>query len=164
VFTFGYFGIAVLSIAFYGFGVATDAIDGRIARATDTVTPFGCAMDSTADKTLVAAVMATLTMMASLPMWIMFAFVFREFIVFGLRVIRTSTGVTVAEIQDRLGRVRFLVLHVSLSIVLLSESSGLLRSIGIIGVVIATILAYVTLAIYVIRDWALLRVTMNRAK
>src|SRR5258708_22621572 len=50
-----------ICLAAYGIGVANDAIDGRLARMTNTATPFGRAMDSAADKTLVAAPMLGLT-------------------------------------------------------------------------------------------------------
>jgi phosphatidylglycerophosphate synthase len=146
----------------YTLGLVTDAVDGRLARATRTTTPFGRAMDSAADKTMVAAAMLALAGAARLPAWLVFLFVAREFAVFGLRAIRLPGGRTVAEIADAVGRVRFFVLHAGIAALLLPESSVLLSVGGICVVALATCLAYASLVFYIARDWPALCAAMRK--
>ncbi len=152
-----------ICLAAYGIGVASDAIDGRLARMTNTATPFGRAMDSAADKALVAAAMLGLTAEGRLSSWLPFLFVAREFAVFGLRAIRTNDGSTVAEISDRLGRLRFAVLHLGIIALLVPIHQTWITNGGHYATIFATVLSYVVMTYYVIRDRQRLSVTMRRA-
>src|ERR1700678_541154 len=98
VFAAGWHRAWALCLAAYAIGLLSDFLDGRLARATHTTTPFGRAMDSAADKAMVAAAMLALTSTGRLPVWLVFLFIAREFAVFGLRAIRPRNGATVAEI------------------------------------------------------------------
>jgi len=161
VFALGSVNAWSLAVAVYVLGLITDALDGRIARATQSTTSFGRAMDSAADKALVVGAMLALVMRSKLSVWLVFLFVLREFAVFGLRAIRTVDGTTVAEISDRLGRVRFFVLHVGL-VALLAPISGPWHMVGTAAVITSTVLAYTSVAYYVNRDRVSLYATMRR--
>jgi CDP-diacylglycerol--glycerol-3-phosphate 3-phosphatidyltransferase len=163
------FGLVYADASWPGFilyvlGLATDAVDGRLARATGSTTPFGRAMDSTADKALVAAAMLGLLVIGELPAWLAFLFVLREFMIFGLRNIRTPDGFPIAEISDRLGRVRFFVLHAGLVLLLVPSSPGQVQFVGLATVTLATIMAYIGFGYYVHRDRAALYANMKGAK
>src|SRR5690348_9163101 len=103
VFVSGWHRSWAICLAVYAIGLISDALDGRLARATHSTTPFGRAMDSAADKTLVAAALLALTGAGRIPVWLVFLFTVREFAVFGLRAIRPRNGATVAEIADVVG-------------------------------------------------------------
>jgi phosphatidylglycerophosphate synthase len=164
VFAAGWHGDWFVCLIAYAIGLASDAVDGRLARATHTTTPFGRAMDSAADKTMVAAAMLALT--ASGRLWILLTFLFiaREFAVFGLRAIRPPGGATIAEIADAVGRLRFLILHVGIVALLLSGGPRWLGTIGSSALALSTALAYSGLLYYIARDWPTLRNTMRKAE
>jgi phosphatidylglycerophosphate synthase len=163
VFAEGWHKMWAACLAAYAIGLVTDAVDGRLARATSTTTPFGRAMDSAADKTLAAAAMLALASAARLPAWLVFSFIAREFAVFGLRAIRLPGGGGVAEIADAIGRARFFFLHAGIATLLLPESPHLLHFGGICVVAFATCLAYASLIFYIARDRAILRAAMRKS-
>lgn len=82
--------VAVIIASFiYGFAACTDWIDGRIARATKTYTPFGAIVDPFVDKILVGAAFFAFTDLHFLhvPVWAVFLIIFRELLVSTLRVL-----------------------------------------------------------------------------
>jgi len=72
--------------------VATDAVDGYVARTRKEVTTFGKFIDPLADKLLVTAALIALVQIAVLPAWIAFIIIAREFIISGLRMVATANG------------------------------------------------------------------------
>ena len=164
VFVSGWNMLWVICLAAYVLGLATDAADGRLARMTNTTTAFGRAMDSAADKVLVAAAMLGLTAAGKLSAWLPFLFIVREFSIFGLRSIRMKNGMTVAEISDRLGRFRFLILHAGILALLLPSHPAWATIGGIYLVALATFIAYLAFTYYVIRDWQALYSVMMKDK
>jgi len=163
VFAEGWHKMWAACLAAYAVGLVTDAVDGRLARATRTTTPFGRAMVSAADKTLAAAAMLALAAAGRLPARLVFLFVAREFAVFGLRAIRLPSGAAVAEIADAIGRVRFFVLHAGIAALLLPESPFMLHFGGICVVALATFLAYASLIFYIARDWPALSAAIRKS-
>jgi len=75
---------------------ATDAVDGYIARKRGEVTTFGMFIDPLADKLLITAALVALVQVGTLPAWIAFTIIAREFIISGLRMVASSEGVVIA--------------------------------------------------------------------
>ncbi|QEC50462.1 CDP-diacylglycerol--glycerol-3-phosphate 3-phosphatidyltransferase [Baekduia soli] len=74
---------------------ATDAIDGYIARARNSITTFGKLMDPIADKLLVVAALFALVSLHRLEAWIAMVIVTRELAVTATRMAATAQGVVV---------------------------------------------------------------------
>ena len=58
------------STALFGLAIATDALDGRIARKYNLITDFGKLWDSIADKALTGMAFIGLSILGELPWWI----------------------------------------------------------------------------------------------
>lgn len=59
--------------------MATDKLDGDIARARGLITDFGKIADPIADKALMTAALVSLNIIGALPVWITVAILIREF-------------------------------------------------------------------------------------
>ena len=76
--------------------MATDAVDGYLARSRNEVTTFGKLIDPLADKLLVTAALVALVELGELPAWIALIIISREFIVSGLRMVAVAEGRVIA--------------------------------------------------------------------
>ena len=76
--------------------MATDWLDGRIARSRGTTSSLGSLLDPIADKVLVLAVLVMLVEDAIWPGWMVAAIVAREILVSGLRLAALERGVVLA--------------------------------------------------------------------
>ena len=87
----------LLAAIVFAVASATDAIDGRLARAQGSVTTFGKLMDPLADKLLVMAALVTLVSLNRLEAWVAMVIIAREFAVTVLRVaVGTQEGVVIS--------------------------------------------------------------------
>jgi len=76
--------------------MATDQIDGWLARRQDRTTPLGSLLDPVADKVLVLAAMIVLIDENIFPGWMVAAIVAREILVSGLRLAAVERGVVIS--------------------------------------------------------------------
>ncbi len=86
-----YWATAVFCIA-----MATDWLDGRLARARGLTSPLGTLLDPIADKVLVLAVLVMLIEDGIWPAWMVVAIVSRELLISGLRLAAIERGVVLA--------------------------------------------------------------------
>ena len=82
--------------ALFCVAMATDWLDGRIARRRGTTSSLGSLLDPIADKILVVAVLVMLVEKDVAPAWMVAAIVAREFLVSGLRLAALERGVVMA--------------------------------------------------------------------
>ena len=76
--------------------MATDWLDGRIARRRGTTSSLGTLLDPIADKVLVLAVLVVLIEDGVWPGWMVAAIVARELLISGLRLAAIERGVVIA--------------------------------------------------------------------
>ena len=76
--------------------MATDWLDGRIARRTGRTSPLGSLLDPIADKLLVMATLIVLLDQHVFPAWMVAAIVARELLISGLRQAAVERGVVIA--------------------------------------------------------------------
>ncbi len=90
-------GLKFWAISIFIFAVATDAIDGYLARKWDSASPLGAYLDVTADFILISAIFLAFTIEGVYPFWILFiiVFMFLQFIL---------TSKTEIPIYDPLGK------------------------------------------------------------
>ena len=82
--------------ALFCVAMATDWLDGRIARRRGTTSSLGSLLDPIADKVLVLAVLVMLIEDGIWPGWMVAAIVARELLVSGLRLAAIERGVVMA--------------------------------------------------------------------
>ena len=76
--------------------MATDQVDGWLARRQGRTTPLGSLLDPIADKVLVLATLIVLVDRRRLPGWMVAAIVARELLVSGLRLAAVERGVVIS--------------------------------------------------------------------
>jgi CDP-diacylglycerol---glycerol-3-phosphate 3-phosphatidyltransferase len=82
--------------ALFCVAMATDWLDGRIARSRGVSSPLGSLLDPIADKVLVLAVLVMLLDDGIWPGWMVAAIVARELLISGLRLAAIERGVVLA--------------------------------------------------------------------
>ena len=82
--------------AIFVLAMATDQVDGWLARRLDQTSVFGSLLDPIADKVLVLAVLVMLIAEGVAPAWMVAAIVAREIAVSGLRLAAIERGVVMA--------------------------------------------------------------------
>jgi CDP-diacylglycerol--glycerol-3-phosphate 3-phosphatidyltransferase len=79
--------------ALFAVAMATDWLDGRLARRSGRTSALGSLLDPIADKVLVLSVLIVLIDRGAFPGWMVAAIVAREFLVSGLRLAALERGV-----------------------------------------------------------------------
>ena len=88
---------------------STDWVDGKIARETNTITPFGAIVDPFVDKILVSAALFAFVGIQELdvPIWAVFFIILRELMISTLRVIAALEGKVMA--AERWGKFKTVI-------------------------------------------------------
>ena len=76
--------------------VATDFLDGWLARRRGEITTLGTLLDPIADKLLISAAFISLVELGLAPAWMVVVVIGREFAVSGLRSIASGRGIVIA--------------------------------------------------------------------
>ena len=84
---------AYWATAVFVLAMATDQIDGWLARRSGTSSPLGSLLDPVADKVLVLATLVMLVGARVAPAWMVALIVVREILVSGLRLAAIERGV-----------------------------------------------------------------------
>jgi CDP-diacylglycerol---glycerol-3-phosphate 3-phosphatidyltransferase len=95
LFVWDFPGHAYWATALFIAAMATDQIDGWLARRQGRTTPLGSLLDPVADKVLVLATLIMLIDLNIFPGWMVAAIVVREILVSGLRLAAVERGVVI---------------------------------------------------------------------
>lgn len=155
---------------------STDWVDGKIARETNTITPFGAIVDPFVDKILVAAALFAFVGIRELdvPIWAVFFILLRELMISTLRVIAALEGKVMA--AERWGKFKTVIQMVAvgtiffvldlyhLSHILKGNAQTVcqiifntLRQIPYAITAIAAVITWVSAISYLRNNWELLR-------
>jgi len=93
LFAFDFSGHEYWATAVFAVAMATDWVDGWLARRSDSSTAMGSLLDPVADKILVLSVLIVLLGQGVFAAWAVAAIVAREFLVSGLRLAALERGV-----------------------------------------------------------------------
>jgi len=128
--------------AVFGLAVATDYLDGHIARRRNQVTRLGILLDPIADKLLTSAAFLSLVQLGSVPAWMVVVVLGREFAVTGLRNIAAGRGILIA--ASPLGKGKMVIQVVAIFLLLLGRPFPMLHPLGMFAlwlVVVVTIVS-----------------------
>lgn len=96
LFTWDFPNHAYWATAVFVVAMATDQIDGWLARRWNQTSAFGSLLDPIADKILVMAALVMLIAEGVAPAWMVAAIIAREFLISGLRLAAIEKGVVIA--------------------------------------------------------------------
>ena len=112
-----------LALAVFVAGGITDALDGAIARLTDTKTELGAILDPLADKLLLLSSFCVLALMGLVPNWLTVLVIFRDvFLLAGYLFLFVFTGEWIEVRPSAVGKVTTFFQLASVTIVLVSVS------------------------------------------
>ena len=166
----------IVAIVIFTVAASTDWIDGKIARETHTVTPFGAIVDPFVDKILVIAAFFAFVGIKELdvPIWAVFFILLRELMVSNLRAIAALEGKVMA--AERWGKFKTVVQMSAIGtiffVILVYHLSHLLGGVGqtvslflfvllckipYAATVIAAVVTWVSMISYLRNNWDLLK-------
>ncbi len=116
-------GRPILALAIFCAGGITDALDGAIARLTDTKTELGAILDPLADKLLLLSSFCVLALMGLVPNWLTVLVLFRDvFLLAGYLFLFVFTGEWIEVRPSAVGKATTFFQLASVAIVLVSVS------------------------------------------
>ncbi len=139
--------------------VATDWLDGDLARRHGLVTNFGKIADPIADKALIGAALICLSILGELTWWVTIVIMVREVGVTILRFVVIRRGVIPA---SRGGKLKTVLQSAGLLLLIL-PFTGFLDVVGLTVMYAALIVTVVTGVDYVAQAWRLWRSTSGSA-
>jgi CDP-diacylglycerol--glycerol-3-phosphate 3-phosphatidyltransferase len=75
----------LVGAAIFALASLTDAVDGKLARYSQSVSPLGIFLDTTSDKVMVSLVLVAMAIAGLAAAWIPLVIIGREFLISGLR-------------------------------------------------------------------------------
>lgn len=146
-------GLRVWAAVVFLIAIATDWLDGDLARRQGLVTDFGKIADPIADKALTGAALIGLSMLGELPWWITVIILVREVGITALRLVVIRYGVMAA---SRGGKLKTALQAIALVLLILA-SSGPLHTAGLLVMYAALVVTVLTGVDYVLQAWRLYR-------
>ncbi len=133
--------------AIFVVAIATDWLDGDLARRQGLVTDFGKIADPIADKALIGAALICLSIVDELAWWVTIVIMVREVGVTVLRFVVIRRGVIPA---SRGGKMKTVLQSAGL-VLLILPLTGLLDTVGLLVMYLALVVTVVTGADYVVQ-------------
>ena len=121
-------GREVVGLIIFLTAVATDFLDGWLARRRGEITTLGALLDPIADKLLMSAAFISLVELGLAKAWMVVIIIGREFAVSGLRSIAAQQGVTIA--ASPLGKSKTISQVIAIALLILGDQLGRFIMIG----------------------------------
>jgi CDP-diacylglycerol--glycerol-3-phosphate 3-phosphatidyltransferase len=137
------------ALALFTVAALSDALDGWLARRTGTVTDHGAILDPLADKALVLATLAALTLVGAVPLALAAATAVREVLVSGLRVLRYRAGEPLP--ASSAAKLKTALEMCGIAILVVSRPPAIESVLGVVLLAAALVIGVVTLPLYVPR-------------
>ena len=130
----------IFAMLIYIIAVITDYFDGKIARATDTVSDFGKMMDPIADKLLTFSYLIILVSYSRISALFVLIMLAREILVTQERIylVSINQGVLPASI---LGKIKTIVLMITILLLMILDSGIVFNNILLLPSVILTVIS-----------------------
>jgi CDP-diacylglycerol--glycerol-3-phosphate 3-phosphatidyltransferase len=141
-----YWGLGIFLLA-----ALTDALDGIIARRTETITTTGAMLDPVADKLLMSAAFISLVELQQAPAWMVTLIVGREFAVTALRLIALERGIAIS--ANWLGKAKTASQIITVSILIFSLNSANPEAWQVLSLLALWITVGLTVASMVVYFW-----------
>ena len=136
-------GLRWAAAALFVIAIATDGIDGHIARSRNLVTDLGKLLDPIADKVLTGAALVALSILNELPWWVTIVVLVREIGITVHRMVVLSDHVVAAA---WMGKLKTVVQAVAISFALAPLPALLGDWVTIVNVVLMTAAVVLTIA------------------
>ena len=127
----------------------TDLLDGYLARKRGQITTLGALLDPVADKLLVSA--AFISLIPSVPAWMVVIIVGREFAVDGLRLIAVTQGFTIS--ASELGKIKMVAQVAAITLLILGHEVPVFHEAGRLALYIVVLFAVVSAVDYFRKFW-----------
>ncbi len=111
-------GREIVGLLIFLTAVATDFLDGWLARRRGEITTLGTLLDPIADKLLISAAFISLVELGLAPAWMVVVIIGREFAVSGLRSIAAGRGIIIA--ASSWGKAKMLTQIAAVSLLILA--------------------------------------------
>ncbi|MEJ5945116.1 CDP-diacylglycerol--glycerol-3-phosphate 3-phosphatidyltransferase [Pseudokineococcus basanitobsidens] len=137
-------GWRVAAFGAFAVAIATDKVDGEVARRHDLVTDFGKLVDPIADKALIGTALVLLSALGELPWWITVVVLGREVGVTVLRLVVIRRGVIPA---SRGGKAKTVLQSLAVAVYLLPTPdavAGWKPEVALVVVLLAVVVTVVT--------------------
>jgi len=107
--------LRIVAAALFVFTIATDSLDGYLARSRNLVTDVGIILDPIADKVLTGGALVALSILGELPWWVTIIILVREF---GITIFRFAVLSKRAVPASRGGKLKTITQAVAISLYL----------------------------------------------
>lgn len=119
--------------ALFIFGMATDGVDGYLARKYNVVSDFGKLLDPIADKVLTGGALITLSILGELPWWVTIVILVREI---GITIFRLAVLSDHVIPASRGGKLKTIMQFVAISFALLPMQLFLGEAANILNIIL----------------------------
>jgi CDP-diacylglycerol--glycerol-3-phosphate 3-phosphatidyltransferase len=148
-----------LAALLFVLAIATDSLDGRLARGRDLVTTLGILLDPIADKVLTGAALIALSALAELPWWVTLLILVREI---GITVFRFAVLSDRVVPASRGGKLKTVLQSVAITLALAPFPVLLGHWVDVLNTVVMAVTVLVTVATGV--DYLVQAVLLSRRR
>ena len=144
-------GREVVGLLIFLTAVATDFLDGWIARRRGEITTLGTLLDPIADKLLISAAFISLVELGLAPAWMVVVVIGREFAVSGLRSIASGRGIVIP--ASKWGKAKMFTQIAAVSLLILALRHEIFEVPGRAALWLVVAVALISGTEYFVRFW-----------